>query len=187
MNTAVTSIDSTTGGVKISWSSPVSNGEQVTAYKIEIHISGSTGTLWYEDSSCDGSNSVIFTNKYCIVPMSDLIASPYSLAFGDLVQVRVSAYNSDGFGPVSTTNTAGATIKTIPSAVSTPTRGSDTSTTKLQVEWTGLAYPDTGDSTIYSYNLVWDAGTGTTNQDLVGLSTYYTSTSYSITTGITSG
>lgn len=57
----------------------------------------------------------------------------------------------------------------------------------MQVDWSALAFPNDGDSSILSYNLVWDAGSGTTNQNLVGLASNYLSTTYSITSGITSG
>lgn len=36
MTAPTTSIDSTTGGVKISWTAPDSQGDTITAYKIEI-------------------------------------------------------------------------------------------------------------------------------------------------------
>lgn len=47
--------------------------------------------------------------------------------------------------------------------MATPYRGSYTSTSRIQVNWTALSAPDNGNSDILSYNLVWDAGTGTTN------------------------
>ena len=36
MAAVITSIDSVTGGVKITWTAPNSNSEIITAYKIEI-------------------------------------------------------------------------------------------------------------------------------------------------------
>jgi hypothetical protein len=44
MNAPTTSIDPTTGGVMISWTTPSSNGDSITAYKIEIL--DTTGTIW---------------------------------------------------------------------------------------------------------------------------------------------
>jgi hypothetical protein len=95
--------------------------------------------------------------------MSTLRAVPFLLDFDDIVYVRVSAKNSDGFGPASLTNTLGAKIRTEPNQMNDPVRGSGTTTTKLVIQWTALVYPDNGNSDILSYNLVWDAGTGTTN------------------------
>lgn len=113
MAAAVTSIDSTTGGVKIEWTAPNSNSDAITAYKIEIL--DTTDTTWTEDTTnCDGTNTLIKSNLECIIPMSVIIASPYSYTYGELVKVRVSAFNSFGQSPVSATNTVGATVLTIP-------------------------------------------------------------------------
>lgn len=71
--------------------------------------------------------------------------------------------------------------------MSTPFRGTDTSTTKLVIQWTSASYPTNGNSDIISYNLVWDAGTGTTNQDVIGVNTDYSQNIYTITTGIAPG
>src|SRR5690242_3797157 len=72
--------------------------------------------------------------------------------------------------------------------MSSPTSGSSTSTTVIEVGWTALTSPNNGDSSITSYNLQWDAGTsGTTWTDLIGNSPSSTALSYSVTTGITAG
>jgi hypothetical protein len=68
-----------------------------------------------------------------------------------------------------------------------PTRGSATSTTQIEIDWSLLTDPDNGGSSVVSYNLVWDAGTGTTTVSLVGLLTPYTQDSYIVTTGVTLG
>lgn len=114
MSAVTTSIDLTTGNVRISWTAPNSNAEPITKYKIEIlQADGTTFTesLLY----CDGSSSIILANMYCLVPMSVLRASPYSLTYGTIVKAQASAYNQFGWGPVSSANTAGATIRTEPS------------------------------------------------------------------------
>ena len=50
----------------------------------------------------------------CLVPMSDLVNTPYDLQYQDLVTVRVSAYNQWGWSSVSSVNTIGATVKVVP-------------------------------------------------------------------------
>ena len=65
--------------------------------------------------------------------------------------------------------------------MTTLAKGADTNKVSIYVEWTALSSPDTGNSDILSYNLVWDAGSTTTNVDLVGLTTDYTATSFVIT------
>lgn len=128
MSPVTASIDLTTGNVRISWSAPASNSEPITKYKIEILRSD--GTTFSEDlTHCDGSSSIILANMYCIVPMSVLRSSPYSLTYGTIVKARASAFNQFGWGAVSTTNTAGATIRTEPIQMIAPLRGSETSTT----------------------------------------------------------
>jgi hypothetical protein len=77
MSSAVTSIDTATGGVKILWTAPNTNSDTITAYKIEML--DHTGTTWSQDLvHCDGTNSVIKSNLYCIVPMSVLITAPFN-------------------------------------------------------------------------------------------------------------
>lgn len=74
----------------------------------------------------------------CLVPMSELVNSPFDLQYQDLVTVRVSAYNQWGWSSVSPVNTAGATVKIVPVQMSPPSRGSDTSISQIQVDWTPL-------------------------------------------------
>ena len=127
MDPPATSYDLTTGGVKISWTAPLNNGNAITGYKIEILSSSST---WNEDlSNCNGLIPSVISSKSCIIPMSTLIVSPHSLSFDALVQVRVSAANIIGYGTVSNTNIAGARIRSIPITMNAPTRGTGTSTT----------------------------------------------------------
>jgi len=69
-----------------------------------------------------------------------------------------------------------------------PASGGSTSSTMIQVTWTALTtLSETGGATIRSYNLQWDQdGTGTTYVDLVGFTTTYTLTTYTVT-GLTAG
>lgn len=83
--------------------------------------------------------------------MSTLIATPFNLVLDSLVKVRVSAVNAAGSGTVSSTNTIGARIRTIPATMNLPQRGALTSTTRIQVTWSALTAPTTGNSAILSY------------------------------------
>lgn len=71
-------------------------------------------TLTEDTADCDASTSTIIANKYCLVPMSVLSTSPYSLTYGTLVVAQVQAYNANGWGALSPSNTVGATILTAP-------------------------------------------------------------------------
>lgn len=69
------------------------------------------------------------------------------------------------------------------------TRGSDTTTSQVQADWTALtATADTGDSTILSYELQWDSGSsGATFTTLVGNPSDDTSTTFTVSSGIVAG
>jgi hypothetical protein len=126
MSAVTTTVDSTPGGVKIAWTAPNSNSYPLDLYLIEIV--DKTGSTWTEDlTDCDGSDPTIFANRYCIVPMTTLAAAPYNYVLGDLIGVRASAHNSLGYSAVSSTNTAGAQLRTAPTTMNLPIRGSDTS------------------------------------------------------------
>jgi len=161
MGIVTTSIDATTGGVKIAWTNPSSNGNAITSYKIEIQAAS---TSWLtETTHCDGNSNDVFFNRYCVIPMSVLTTAPFSLTLNTLVQVRASALNTYGQSTPSYVNTLGARVRTIPVQMSNPTRGSDTSETQIQVNWATLSGTNTGNSDILSYALYWDNGSGTTN------------------------
>lgn len=40
--------------------------------------------------------------------------------------------------------------------------------------WNAITSPNDGGSTVTSYNVYWDSGTGTTNVDLTGSATTFT-------------
>jgi hypothetical protein len=80
VSTPTTSIDAGTGGVKITWTTPSNGGIAINAYLIEI--ANFDDTVWSTSTAtCDGSDSTIISNLYCIIPMSTLTASPFSLTF----------------------------------------------------------------------------------------------------------
>jgi hypothetical protein len=107
----------------------------------------------------------------CIILVTTLTQGPYSLVQGDLVAAVVSAYNIEGWGPVSTVNTAGALIEVIPSKMVAPTSGPNTLENQIHVKWVALLGVNTGGKTITSYNLQWDKATnGATWYNVVGYS-----------------
>ena len=157
MAAPITSIDSSTGGVKIQWIAPYNNADTITKYKIEIltDTDATTPNTYTETTTyCDGSLTTVISNLYCIVPMSALITTPFSLDYLELVTVRVSAYNSFGWSSVSLSNSAGATIRVVPVKMASPTRGDDSTISQIQVNWTPLTTTaDMGGSAITSYHL----------------------------------
>jgi hypothetical protein len=82
MSAPVTTVDSATGGVQISWVAPNNGQDTIDAYVIEIADSTST---WKTDTSCDGSTSTVIVALKCIVPMSTLTGASFNLGFDTLV------------------------------------------------------------------------------------------------------
>jgi hypothetical protein len=121
--------------------------------------------------------------------MNTLTAAPYSIPRGDLISVKVQAFNSRGWGALSAVNTVGATAKTIPAQMAAPTRGTDTTTSRIEVDWSLFSTSaETGDSAITSYELRWDAGDGNTPDTvLVGATSDYTSSSFTVSSSVASG
>ena len=111
MVAVTTSITST--NVKIAFTDPSTNGSPILKYRVVIRQSDGV-TFTEETNYCDASTSTIIADKYCLVPMTVLRSSPYSLAYSNLVVAQVQAYNSKGWGALSPSNTAGASIQTEP-------------------------------------------------------------------------
>lgn len=127
------------------------------------------------------------TNMFCWVSMETLSAAPYSLAFQAVIEAKVQALNERGYSDISDPSN-GATIARLPSAMGDPRSGSTTNVNQIEIEWDALSSPANGDSAILSYSLEWDSGTsGVTWTVLVGLSTDSTDTSYTLSSGITTG
>ena len=102
---------------------------------------------------------------------------------------RVTGVNSLSSGFTSLTSTSIVMVRVLPYKPSVvPQRGSTTSPSQIEVDWSLLLPPTNGDSDILSYNLQWDAGTGgSVNINVVGYSVPYMQSSYVITSGVTAG
>lgn len=119
--------------------------------------------------------------------METLLAVPFGYTLNQVIAVRVSAKNDNGWGLPSVANTVGAVARTLPSAMIPATRGDDTTESKIQVVWvTQTVDSETGGAPILSYNMQWDQGTGNDNSwvDLVGYPTNYLSTTYTVIEGV---
>lgn len=82
MSAPTTSIDSSTGGLSISWAAPSSGHETIDEYDVRI-IKKSDGSL-ATYSNCIGT-SIVLSLK-CIVPMTELTTT-LGYSFRDLVEV----------------------------------------------------------------------------------------------------
>ncbi|CDW74138.1 pa14 multi-domain protein [Stylonychia lemnae] len=158
--TVTTSVDSLTGGLKISWTAPFANGEAIDSYVIEIAGSTAQTLPWKRDLvNCPGVDPNIL---YCIIPMLNLQTGDFSYHINDIVYVKVTAHNSMGDSPVSTSQSGNARVRGLPKKMTDPFRGSSTTDYQIQAQWNPLtADEDIGYSPILSYNLYWDNGSGT--------------------------
>lgn len=96
--------------------------------------------------------------------MTDILALT-GLSVDTLIQVKVRAHNSDGWGDYSEINTSGATIETTPSAMSTLSySASSTTNTAIDLTWSQLTGSSMGGSslTITGYLIYSNGGSGTT-------------------------
>jgi hypothetical protein len=75
--------------IRISWSSPYNNSNDIDAY--QILIKQADGTYSELIAECNGALLAIITQQYCDVQMSTLRAAPYSLVYSDLVVAKASA------------------------------------------------------------------------------------------------
>jgi hypothetical protein len=169
--------------VKIDFTAPATNAAAIDAY--QIVIKDSTGTFVENTVACDGSDTDVKSNTYCLAKMVDLRASPLSLAFQAQVVTKIRAHNARGWSAYSVVSTDDIKIQTEPSQMGTISRGSNTNADQIEVSWSALSSPNNGDSTITSYHLQWDQGTATW-ADLVGASPESTAISYThtaVTTG----
>lgn len=125
-STVTTTYDSN-GDVKVTWIAPDNNGDTITAYYIVF--ADESETTYTPHADCDAwADSSFVSALTCTVPMTELTVAPYSIPREDLISVKVQAFNSRGWGARSAVNTSGATAKTVPSQMSAPTRGADTTT-----------------------------------------------------------
>lgn len=178
-----TTIDEATGRLKISWLPPSTNGDPITAYKVEIY--DALLAVAYEESTyCPGTSTALLQNLYCTVPMTVLADSPYGYGVNRVIVVQISAQNSYGYGTSSTPNSSGARLRTVPATPSTPTVGSTATDTQVLIEWTALDFGDeSGYVGITSYDLYSDNGSGDDDYDEISSSN---TTSY-LATGLTGG
>jgi hypothetical protein len=159
MATVSTAVESTAGAVTITWLAPGDGSDTITAYRIEIL---DTAGAWVAESTyCDGTDAAVLSGRTCTVPMSVLRASPFSLAFDALVEVRASARNSYGWGTASDATTVGARIRREPDTMAAPV-AVGVAEARIDLQWSALSAPENGNSEVLAYSLYWDNGSGTT-------------------------
>lgn len=118
----MTSVDTTSGDLKITWSPPDTEGDDITKYKTEIF--SPLLSTWIEQTlTCDGS--LVSVTK-CLVPMATLESPPYSYIQAQNIKVRVSALNVFGYSDVSSGPTLDANLRVKPLKMTIPFRNGET-------------------------------------------------------------
>lgn len=81
--------------INITWQAPANNGDNIIRYTILIRdFNGITYNT--QLTYCNGSNPAIVAATTCSIPVSVLLASPFSLTWGTDVYVKIIATNSLG-------------------------------------------------------------------------------------------
>jgi len=112
--------------VKLTWTKPDNGGTPINSYKIEVKAKDKKFTIL---ETC-GKDAAVFG---CEEKLETFGKAPYNLKVGDLIEFRVSAKNTDGWGIPSLLNTDGVTMSARP----------------------GVAAPKLDDQTYTSASLSW--------------------------------
>lgn len=120
---------------------------------------------------CDGSSQEVIESRICSIPVVDF-RNQYALDYPDLVFAKIRSRNINGWSGYTGESLSSAMIMTEPVTMGPVRRGSITDQYHVHIEWDALFDDDIKGSTITSYYVQWDKGTGaTTWYDLVGLTT----------------
>lgn len=147
--------------VQVSWDLPNEHSSVITSYEILFMLAN--GDFAHELTRCDGTVASVVSARKCSVPMTTLrtlTARPRD----SLIRVKVRAFNAKGSGEYSEVNTAGATIETEPTNLSTVSIDvPSTSNTATKVVWTALTGSARGgwDVAITQYEVYWDQASNT--------------------------
>jgi hypothetical protein len=167
--------------VVVTWTAPNSNGSPILGYRIYIRKSDLT-TYQLETTSCDGSDAAIISAAQCLIPISTLRASPFSLPWGSSVFAQLVGYNSYGDSAISPAGN-GAIILTVPDA---PTSLAEvtTSRTATSITFNWSAGASNGGAVVIDFRVNFDQALSTYMIRASGVtSTQYTATG--LTPGLT--
>jgi hypothetical protein len=176
-------LDATT--ISVTFSLPNSYNTPITLMSIQFQTS-IPGEFLELVSYCNGSDSSILTKLKCSLPMSSLRLEPFNLMANTTVYARIMAANVRGWSQPSPLNAVGPIIQGPPVMMSPPVRGASTSNKQVEVNWETVNFPMNGGSSITSYVVYWDQGTNAW-VELIGETSKYTLTSYTIYTNVIAG
>lgn len=142
---------------KVEWTLPDSGSLPIQGFVIEFQAHDES---FQETTECNGFDSIIRQNLFCIVKIETMTSQPFSISQGTLIKVRISAVNSLGQGVPSNMNTEGVNAIIRPHKPQlSPMRGEGTSQNQLEIIYPTLEGEHNGGSSITSLHLQWDEGT----------------------------
>lgn len=170
--------------VAISWDLPDNGGSAITAYTIEI-LEENGLTYAVDLADCNGALPAIVNSRTCSVPITSLMAEPFSLPWGAEIVARVTAVNSYGPSLVSPPTAERAIILRVPDApLGLANNLQVTFGTRIGLTW--AAGLQAGGTPVLDYTLWSDQGSGSYQPVVSGLaSTAYTVTGLSLGTSYT--
>jgi hypothetical protein len=124
------------GLVAISWTCN-DRGSAITSYVVKIRINDGL-TYMAESEACLSTDATVISTRSCSIPISTLMASPYSLPWGSSIYATVQATNAYGTSSVSFAGN-GAIILTTPAAVTVSNFAPGSTSTQIHIIWTASA------------------------------------------------
>lgn len=77
--------DYDTTNIKVQWYLPYTGGNGIQILSYDLLFKKADGTLIHYLPNCDGADPTVVSNRYCLIPMSDVTGSTFGLAQGGLL------------------------------------------------------------------------------------------------------
>ena len=169
--------------VDITWTAPDNRGSLISKYRITF-LDKADSQYKEVESFCGLAESSPTTGTSCTVAMEDF-GTVLGYSKGELLLVKVEAYNAEGYSTSSTELTSGLVFQSIPSQV-TNLVVTSTSSTEVSLTWDAItSSPNNGYSSITEYEVWWNSGSGSTLALLTSAGNTNTYSKSSLTTGTT--
>lgn len=147
----VTSVS--TSFVTITWATPVTNGLPITSYSIYIR-KGDQLTYITNNAVCDGTSALVISQTSCVLPLSTLTSTPYSLLKGYSINAYIVATNAYGSSTPSSLGNGGVIVLVTNAPILLVNDPTVTSRSVIKFTWT--APISNGGSSILDYTITYD-------------------------------